>query len=171
MTAVWAYCRNGDRHYGHIDAWGQGFAVIGGTRIDGVVFIDASLIDGGVARDTQAGSAPVTAARTGSSPAVSRKLTPTAPGSEVTQAVSSSTASPTDTSGRSSTSGESHSGEGEPGDGGGAHIPTVVATPLCRCGCRRDWHQRAAWYCTTCSSCDRYRPTTNAAGSSQPAAS
>lgn len=47
MTAVWAYCRNGDRHFGHLDGWGDGFAVIGGTRIDGVVFTDAIKIESG----------------------------------------------------------------------------------------------------------------------------
>lgn len=47
MNAVWAFCRNGDRHFGHLDGWGQGFAVIGGTRIDGVVFIDSASSSGG----------------------------------------------------------------------------------------------------------------------------
>jgi hypothetical protein len=42
-----AYTRNGDQHFGWCSAWGDGFAVIGGTRIEGVMFIDARKNTGG----------------------------------------------------------------------------------------------------------------------------
>ena len=49
---------NGDRHFGHLTGWGDGFAVVGGTRIDGVVFIDAAPIEsGGLAPDEAPGPA------------------------------------------------------------------------------------------------------------------
>lgn len=180
MNAVWAYCRNGDRHFGHMTAWGNGFAVIGGTRINGVVFIDAAKSSGGgqtapasVESEAPYGTTPGFVPATAASPNGAQ----TAPASVTTEVSPGQVAPslPTDHTSVQTLVGSEHGAEsnGEKGEPGRPVAHVGSATPLygCRCGHSRHDHGPYAHCRRVGCLCDSYRSAkTNAAGHAGPAA-
>lgn len=184
MTAGWVFCRDGSRHFGHVDAWGDGRATFAGTVIDGVVFVDF------VHRIGSGGTGPapgdVIALATRRRPAAATRPPAAVPepdepgvmsaaaGSLVratgdrlnhqTASIGEATAAACDSDSVTSPAGVARDGQGTP-------VARSVRRWTCTCGHSQLAHHRWGPCARQCL-CDAFRfATSDAAGPEQPTAS